>query len=153
MKNILLLISVFLIQNCYGQYINPDSLIRIAAQTINQQELGRAPIARKGCISEKDYLQLFYVNDILNSQPIAEGKSYGIYIFGRFGDDIVSSGTLLCDFTGYKLLPSTFNYESLGLLLHFFERNNLSAEESIKYLIAICRFERSENNIGFQLED
>ena len=111
------------------------------------------PTTRKDCVSEKKYLQSFYINDILNNQPISESESYGIYVFGRVGDDIVSVGTLLYDSTGYEFLPRIFNYESLGFLLNFFERNNLSAEESIKYLNSIYRFEKEENNIGFQLEN
>lgn len=153
MKNVFLLFLIFVIQNCGAQCISRDSLIRIVARVITQQECRKIPTTRKDCVLEKDYLQSFYINDILNNQPISESESYGIYVFGRFGDDIVSVGTLLYDCTGYEFLPRIFNYESLGLLLNFFGRNNLSAEESIKYLTAIYRFEKEENNIGFQLEN
>jgi len=152
-KNTLLFIFVLFMPYCHAQSVSNDSIIRIAVQAINRQELKMlAPVRRKP-IRESDYLQGFYVNNILNNQPIRQDENYGIYIFGRVGDDIVSSGTILCDSTGCQILPPIFNYESLGLLLYFFERNHLSAEESINYLMAIYKNESDENNIGFQIEN
>lgn len=153
MKNIILLMFVCIIHIGHTQCIvNVDSLIRIAAQTINQQEQ-KMPTSVRQNLTERDYKQAYYVNDILDNQPITQRSGYGIYVFGRIGDDFVSAGIFLYDLTGCQILPRIFNYESLGMLLDFFERNHFSEKEMMKYLKLIYEFEKEENNIGFRLEN
>ena len=141
MKKLMIILLFCFNQGMAQNAVSVDSLKQIVIQHISLDS------ATKKSISSADYGDAYTILELLTFKPIQETDQRGIYCFGLCGDD-VPCWLLLYDPRGCKIMPYAFDYSCLGDLLDFFEYNQYSNEDIIKYLKAIYKFYRIEDSWG-----